>query len=63
RVLVPLLGGDCDGSEIEVMMGVVVAMDLRWIYKVVAMDLRWIYNGRGSGGCDRSELEVMWVWW
>ncbi|MCI68081.1 hypothetical protein A2U01_0089340, partial [Trifolium medium] len=38
RVLFPPFGGDCDGSEVEVMGGGVVAIDLRWLTE---SDLRW----------------------
>jgi hypothetical protein len=45
------IGGDSDDSELEVMRGVVVAMDLRW----------------DGGGCDGSDLGVggscVGVWW
>ncbi|MCI31870.1 hypothetical protein A2U01_0053082, partial [Trifolium medium] len=36
-VMFPLFGGDCDGSEVDVMGGGVVAIDLRWM---IESDLR-----------------------
>jgi hypothetical protein len=53
------LDGECDGSEMEVTRGVVVAMDLM----VAATDLRWVWWRRlrrcGGGDCHRSEMGVM----